>query len=260
MGRLEYKYLVSNDHLENLREYMAPYVSLDPYAARTGHGEYTVRSIYYDNINLDAYFNKLAGIKVRKKFRVRGYNTVPTDASVFLEIKRKNVSTISKNRAPMLYSDVLPLLRTGDFKKYVYNGNGATNPQEQARRFLFYYLQRDLRPAIKVCYEREPYVYKFNRSLRITCDKNVRSSLDTTMQDLGSDHGCVEILPGYFILEVKTYKPYPSWLQYLIADLQLQHQALSKYTMGIDVQRKLGRGIRNVKHRAVRTVKQPRTD
>ena len=109
--------------------------------------------------------------------------------------------------------------------------------------FLYYYARRDLRPAIKVMYDREPYVYKFDRNLRITFDKTLRSSLDTALDSLGSEEGSIRALQGFFILEIKTFSDYPAWLRYLIAELDMTHEALSKYTICINSHRRLGKRI-----------------
>lgn len=248
MGRLEYKYLIPNKFIEPIRAYFNPYLELDPYAINRPENQYTVRSIYYDTRNLDSYYNKLAGIRVRKKFRVRGYNQIDQDSLIFLEIKRKEVNVISKNRSPVEYKLLPALLKTGDYETFVYTNNGIPNPGEQAKPFLYFYNRRDLRPAIKIIYEREPFIYKFDSSLRITMDKNLRSSLEKSPETLGSESGVISAIPGYFILEIKTYKKYPKWLRYLIAELDTKHRALSKYTICIDSHRKLGRQVQTIAH------------
>ncbi|MCF7805733.1 MAG: polyphosphate polymerase domain-containing protein [Candidatus Marinimicrobia bacterium] len=243
MGRLEYKYLIPENRLDEIREYIRPYVKIDPYAKRTGDDQYTVKSIYFDTMSLDAYYNKLSGIKVRKKFRIRGYDAVRDDSLTFLEIKRKDVNVISKNRAPVLRANLKPLLNTGDIEAYVYTNNGVQDPAGQAMPFLYYYTRRDLRPAIKVIYDREAFVYKFDRNLRITFDKVLRSSLDTDITSMGDESGTVKALKGHFIMEVKTFTRYPTWLRYLIAELDITHEALSKYTICINSHRRLGKRI-----------------
>lgn len=64
--RLEYKFLVSFERLDELREAIRPFVFIDEYADREIDKEYTVKSIYYDTMRLDDYRDKLAGIKIRK--------------------------------------------------------------------------------------------------------------------------------------------------------------------------------------------------
>jgi SPX domain protein involved in polyphosphate accumulation len=82
-------------------------------------GEYTVRSVYYDTPGFHCYQEKMDGVKVRKKFRIRGYNQPAEDSIVFLEIKRKYENFIEKNRAPLLYKDLEALLASPDLDKYI---------------------------------------------------------------------------------------------------------------------------------------------
>jgi SPX domain protein involved in polyphosphate accumulation len=117
--RLEYKFLVPNDRIDELRSSISPFVLLDEYAAREVNNEYTVHSIYYDTMKLDDYHDKLAGIKIRKKLRIRGYNLQDVNSLAFLEIKRKYENHISKNRAPLLYSNLAEILKTSDYEKYL---------------------------------------------------------------------------------------------------------------------------------------------
>ena len=117
--RLEYKFLVPFNRLAELREAIRPFVFIDEYADREKDKEYTVKSIYYDTMKLDDYRDKLAGIKIRKKLRIRGYNFRNSESTVFLEIKRKYENHIYKNRAPLFYSDLGLLLETADYEKYL---------------------------------------------------------------------------------------------------------------------------------------------
>ena len=69
--RLEYKYLVPNERLAELRSEFLPFFEVDGYAQQN---EYTVRSVYYDTVDFDNYYEKMNAIKVRKKLRIRGYD------------------------------------------------------------------------------------------------------------------------------------------------------------------------------------------
>src|SRR6185436_2710754 len=73
-GRVEFKYLVSNDLIDVIRRDLQPYVVADVLGGKDHDGEYTVRSIYYDTPQLECYETKLDGLKVRNKFRIRGYD------------------------------------------------------------------------------------------------------------------------------------------------------------------------------------------
>ena len=99
--RREYKYLISYNDIDRLRKRIIPYVDVDNFAAEGN--QYTVRSIYFDTSSLKYYNEKIEGIKIRKKIRVRGYNQKADESVVFLEIKRKNENIVNKNRSALKY-------------------------------------------------------------------------------------------------------------------------------------------------------------
>ena len=114
---------------------------------------------------------------------MRGYNH-QWDAPVFLEIKRKDNMAVSKNRAPVLYRDVRDLLNSGDIENYVLTNNGFMKAEEDARRFLYHMYRYALCPITLICYEREAFFGKLDPSMRITFDKNLRSSPYPSLDDL----------------------------------------------------------------------------
>ena len=118
-GRVEFKYLVSNDLRDVIRRDLQPYVVTDALGGKKRDGEYTVRSIYYDTPQLECYDTKLDGLKVRNKFRIRGYDQPEADSLVFLEIKRKFNSFIAKHRAPLWSRDLEAFLTEPDVDKYI---------------------------------------------------------------------------------------------------------------------------------------------
>ncbi|GAB3647346.1 hypothetical protein GCM10028791_09180 [Echinicola sediminis] len=67
--RYEKKYLVPNGRLGELRERFLPFLRPDKLAYRAENNipEYTVRSIYYDSHNSESFFEKMDGLKDRKK-------------------------------------------------------------------------------------------------------------------------------------------------------------------------------------------------
>ena len=68
--RLEYKFLLPVERIDELRRAISPFVFIDEYAEREINKEYTVHSIYFDTMRLDDYHDKLSGIKIRKKLRI----------------------------------------------------------------------------------------------------------------------------------------------------------------------------------------------
>lgn len=244
-SRLEYKYLVPRSQVDAIRAEIQPYVAIDQYADKQDANEYTVRSIYYDNSRLDCYSEKIEGLKVRKKFRIRGYNTADANSIVFLEIKRKYINFIEKNRAPLPWRQLDELLLYRDLNKHIMLLSGNGKEKIDAQRFLYHYYSESLRPVALIVYEREAFFGKFNSSLRITFDKNLRSSLFPSQDMLFEKKQTKYAMPKYFILEVKFYTGIPAWMRSIIRRYQLPRMALSKYTICIDSHkspRKFGRG------------------
>ena len=234
--RLEYKYLVPMAKLETLRSEIMPFAKLDPYASREVNHQYLVRSLYYDTLGHDCYLDKIEGVRVRKKFRIRAYNSVGDDTVVFLEIKRKRVNFIGKDRAPLLYKNLNLLFSNHNPMQVIISNKGNGHERSNARHFLYHYYRLGLRPTVQVLYNREAYYYKFNDDLRITFDTNIRSTVFSATHPLfnGAPTTPVQVLRNYFIFEVKFTGGFPSWLNEIVRRLQLTRMALSKYTICLD--------------------------
>ena len=241
--RLEYKFLVSTDRLDELRDAIMPFVSLDEYALREVDNQYTVRSIYFDTMKLDDYRDKLAGIKIRKKLRIRGYNQVTKESVTFLEIKRKYENHISKNRAPVLFSNLELLLKTSDIEKYLMKKKNYLDAKNDAIKFFYLLKLKNCTPVILIDYEREAFYSKLDSTLRITFDKNLRSRPLPQLNDLYQNEQLKYAMPGKFILELKFFGGFPTWLQKIIRRFDLNRQAISKYTICVDSQYELNRFV-----------------
>ncbi len=236
--RLEYKFLVHTDLLTDLRAALAPYVYLDKFAAQRPGGQYTVRSIYYDTRRFHCYYEKFDGFCTKKKLRIRGYGTPTSDSTVFLEIKYKLGDFIGKYRAPLPWNRITQ----------VFAGYGpapadlpfapGTNEAEAARRFLYNYYRRKMLPVVLIAYEREPFYSRFDSTLRLTFDKNVRSRLYPTLDSLYQDRDAKFLMPDHFVFEIKFYDGcLPYWVRSILTRFDLSRVAVSKYAMGIDCQR-----------------------
>ena len=245
-GRLEYKYVVPKSLVDDLRAAMAPYVRHDEHCSARPDRQYTVRSIYYDTRRFSCYDEKFDGFRLKKKLRIRGYDTESPGNTVFLEIKRKQEDFIAKSRAPVRWSrirEVFPGYGVGTSPLPFKPG---TSEAEAAGRFLYNYHRRHMLPVVLVAYEREAFFSRFDPMLRLTFDKNVRSRLYPSLESLYSDRDAKFLTPGFFVFEVKFYLNLPVWVRALMRAFDLQRQAFSKYATGIDVHRvekKLLRGI-----------------
>ena len=230
--RREYKYLVLQKDIDRLRQRILPFVTVDDFACEGN--QYTVRSIYFDSSNLKYYNEKIDGIKIRKKLRVRGYNEQADESIVFLEIKRKNENHINKNRSAIKYYNLNDLLTTKDLESYCLTENGFENSVEDGERFLHNVHKHSLRPIVLIVYEREAYFSKFDPGLRLTFDKNLRYFLFPSLDELYTEQDLKYTMPKNFIFEIKFLSGFPGWLQSSLRDLNISRMALSKYTMCLD--------------------------
>ena len=247
-GRLEYKFVVPKSQTDELREALKPWVFHDAFCAASAEKQYTVRSIYYDNRRFRCYDEKFDGFRLKKKLRIRGYNTEHPDNTVFLEIKRKQEDFIAKSRAPVRWSrirEVFPGYGVGTSALPLEPG---TLEAEAAGRFLYNYYRRRMLPVVLVAYEREAFLGRFDPMLRLTFDKNVRSRLYPELGSLYSERDTRFLIPGYFIFEVKFYLNLPFWVGDIARRFDLQRQAFSKYATGIDIHCVEQKHLRGVGH------------
>lgn len=234
--RYERKYYVSNDQLDKLRERLKPFVNPDVHAkpGDTGLSQYTVRSIYYDTPFMEYYYEKKEGLEFRNKFRIRGYDQQTEDSIIFLEIKRKLNNRIGKHRSTLKYKDLKPLLTSGNTRDYI-TGPKFPKALKDADKFLFYFYSKSLKPVNLVVYDREAFHGKFNDEVRITFDKNVRTAIYPTIDELYSENRLKLVTPGSFILEIKYYNSMPLWARSIIQEFSLRLEAISKYSTGLDI-------------------------
>ncbi len=228
--RYERKYLVRNEQIDALRKRLDPFLRPDHYAPKLESGlhQYTVRSVYLDTIHFDALLDKIEGLEIRKKLRVRGYDRPNDGCKVFLEIKRKLGDRIWKNRASVAYKDLGELFTFGLSNGLGKNFEGQN--EEETRKFLFNLHRYGYRPVNLVTYDREPFHGKFDPGVRITFDKNIRSKLWPSFEQLYSESGLRLVWKDHFILEIKYFEDkMPVWARSIVQEFGLRHEALSKY-------------------------------
>lgn len=240
--RNEKKFLVPNNLLDALRKRTDIFLRPDIFSRDNERGlpEYTVRSIYYDNRNLDCYYEKLEGIMFRRKFRIRGYHIPEKDTMVVLEVKRKLENRVKKHRAFVKYTNLDVLLSSGDIQKYIEVLPGERETYSDASRFLYNMNRRQFKPTCLITYDREAYHGLHDPGVRITFDKNIRSLLFPQTSGLFSEDGLKRVFPGHFILEVKYFTDtMPVWIRSVLQEFKLRNEALSKYALGIEVHKSL---------------------
>lgn len=221
--RHEYKYLISEVSAELLRMRLPHIMKRDPHVAEKG--QYTIRSLYFDDGNYEAFYDKVSGVDDRTKYRIRCYDY---DKSLFrLEKKEKKGDLTRKTGQTVTLADVQAL----QGRSVVRCPDARSGLAEELRLLRTI---KGLRPAVLVDYDRTPFVCA-DGNTRITLDANLRTVPYCT--DLfGPIHGMFPVLePGQVILEVKFDDFLPGHLRAALGDIPKIPMAISKFAMCLNV-------------------------
>lgn len=231
--RKEYKYYVPNGLMPELRERILHHTTHDNFCVGRVDNTYQVRSIYFDTPRMLFYYEKMDGLRTRKKLRIRTYNT-PADASTaFVEIKRKYNENVFKERA-LISMDEAPLILNGAADDMLRDTARATTA---LHHFVYLYRKLSLVPRVLITYEREAFLGIDDTEVRVTFDINVRSHDNPDIEDIFRDEDMRYLANSMFILEIKFYNRMPQWARDIVRDYSLRREAISKYCYGVDAWR-----------------------
>ncbi len=215
MFRHEYKYLINRNDIIILSGRLNHLFRTDVHCGR--FGEYTVKSLYFDNFNDIALREKLDGVDRREKFRIRYYN----DDLDFIRLEKK-----SKINGLCLKQSVN--ITAEECRKII---EGDTAWMRVSRRELVRELYSKmcfelLRPKNTVIYERRAYTYKPG-NCRITIDTNLRGSVNVN-GFLITDSGYMKYKDNN-ILEVKWDEFLPGIVRSAVQLNTIGISSFSKY-------------------------------
>ncbi|MEU7825504.1 polyphosphate polymerase domain-containing protein [Catellatospora sp. NPDC049133] len=238
-NRYEIKYLVPTERLAAIRAELRARLDLDSHATEGGYG---VWSVYYDTRLLRFYWEKIEGLRFRRKIRVRHYGDrfdIDDDTTVYVEIKQRVNRVTQKRRVAMPYGDARLLC---DGRQMVRHKPGQTGFIQEVLGLV---QGLDLRPVAMTGYQREAYVGRdADLGLRVTLDHRVRGR-DREF-DLGSAAENRLIIPASLsVLEVKANDRVPYWLTDLAARAELSVVRVSKYCQSVEA---FGRAPRSLFH------------
>jgi len=243
------KYLVPQGVLGGLREELRRRLDLDGYATAGGYG---VWSVYYDTTHLRFYWEKVEGLRFRRKLRVRHYGdrfAVTDETPVFVEIKQRVNRVTQKRRVSLPYGQARRLC---DERRPIEQSGpeqGGSAQGGSAQGFLAEVLGLvaglDLRPIAVTGYQREAYIGRdADVGLRVTLDHRVRGR-DRDFHFAADAENRLIIPPGLVVLEVKANDRVPYWLTDLTAKLSLSIVRVSKYCQSVEA---FGRAPRSAFH------------
>ena len=149
--RYEFKYIVDNSRAELIRQDLLEFLEVDPLLKQSGNQSYTVRSLYFDSSTREHFYEKIDGVKSRKKYRLRAYSSKSSEArSFFLEQKGKHNERTFKKRASFDIS-VLENFSTDNGIRWLMNNY----PDDKfLSEYLFDVTRLRLKPVVLVEYQR----------------------------------------------------------------------------------------------------------
>lgn len=214
--RNEWKHEISFSDMLTLRSRLRAIMKPDVNVG--ADGTYHVRSLYFDTPSDKALREKIDGVNVREKFRIRCYNG--DTSHINLEKKSKRGGLGNKQYASLSAEEVQRVL----------NGQYEWMPESGRALIVELYSKinsEGLHLKTIVDYTREPFVYPPG-NVRVTLDYNIRTGLGCT-DFLNPD--CITIPAGnpIIILEVKWDEFLPSVIRKAVGLEGRCSGAFSKY-------------------------------
>ena len=216
--RSEWKFYISLGEYHYLKGLLSGIMTPDPHME--DKGDYYIRSLYFDSADNTDYVTKVAGIEMRKKIRIRIYNTKADAAK--LEIKNRYNQYMLKESLT-IDRDVAERLIAGDYGTL---DNYSDTVARKAKNIMETGIYT---PKTVVDYEREAFVYP-EHNVRVTFDKNIRAAASDRIYD--SDLPMTPLLrEPVMVLEVKYDQVLPQFIKDAISTARLLNSSVSKYCM-----------------------------
>ncbi len=211
--RHEYKHEITAYDRYVLRERLRAVCRPDPHAIG---GKYLIRSLYFDNLDDMALREKIDGINIREKFRIRYYNG--DKSYICLEKKSKYNSLGTKDQVRLTEAEAQAIV-DGDLA-WMKETDRALVQELYAKMTI-----QGLRPKVIVDYTREPFIFGPG-NVRVTFDYNIRTGL-RSVDFLDPDCVTVPVMGDPIILEVKWDGFLPSVIRDVV---QLEGRRTSGYS------------------------------
>lgn len=213
--RHEWKHEINKADLFAIRSRLMAVARGDPHAK---DGSYHIRSLYFDDISDRALRQKIDGVNMREKFRIRYYDFDTT--FIKLEKKSKMNGLESKYSVPLTKEEVLKIL-DGDLDFMM------RSPHSLVQELYCKMRYQGLRPKTIVDYTRQPFIYGPG-NVRVTFDYNIRTGLHCT-DFLNPD--CVTIPAGDapILMEVKWDEFLPDIIKSAVQMPGRRVSSFSKY-------------------------------
>jgi SPX domain protein involved in polyphosphate accumulation len=229
--RFEFKYLLTLEQYIAIKKELLNYTEYDSYSLLNADKSYMVYSLYYDSSILSNFWEKIDGLKDRKKFRFRVYDiNSENEPDIYLEIKRKKNFIIVKDRAKLDYRTHLSAVNNG-LSLLLKALDIPLDQKAVVNEFIYNVIHFNLCPKILVAYKREAFLGKYHSNIRITLDSNIKSYKTNNLFPVHKQPDTV--LSREVVLELKFNGSLPWWFHHFIQKYNLVKDTHSKYCMSM---------------------------
>mgnify|MGYP000008398667 FL=1 len=216
--RNEIKFIISKTMAEVLKQRLSLIMSVDTNSYNSDNS-YLIRSLYFDNENSDAYYEKMDGVEYRKKYRIRIYNF--DDKFIRLECKYKHNNMTSKDQI-LIDKELCSKIINGKIDEI------DLTKDNLLRQFALDYRLNRLNPSIIVDYNRVAFTYHVS-DVRITFDSQIKSGMyNYNLFDKNATTYSV-IDDNQMVLEVKFNEILPESIALILQTVPTFRQAFSKF-------------------------------
>ncbi|MGW7718676.1 VTC domain-containing protein [Streptomyces chartreusis] len=228
-NRFELKYLVPVEQAAEIRDELAERMDRDLNSPVGGYG---VWSLYYDTPQLRFYWEKIEGLKFRRKLRIRHYGNpdgVTDESPVCVEIKQRVNRVTQKRRITLPYGGARQLCDGREMIEH--------SPKESAfiQEVLELVVRLNLQPTAITGYQREALVGRnADTGLRVTFDRRIRGRDRDLHFGTPNPENRFTIPPHLSVMEIKVNERTPYWITDLAARRNLNLIRVSKYVQSIE--------------------------
>ena len=229
--RFELKYVISEDVALAVRDFISSYLEIDEFGATLPNLSYPVHSLYLDSPDMKLYKSTINGDKNRFKLRLRFYEN-RADAPVFFEIKRRMNNTISKQRGGVRRDGVEGLL-AGQLPMPSHLVSKEPKQLLALQNFCRLLASLEASPKAHIAYLREAWISRYDNSVRVTLDRNVRCDPEPSARLSTQMVQPVTVFGNKVILELKFTNRFPDWFKELVRVFGLMQCGAAKYVDGV---------------------------
>jgi len=228
--RYEFKYLLNLEKRKSVESEISNFMSYDSHINKDLKNSYYVRSLYFDNNENENYYEKIDGIRLRKKFRIRTYGrSFEEGLPIFLEEKGRYIDRTFKHRVRISAKN-LPLFYVSGREQDICN---LYPDVEVVQRFVFEVISSRIKPKVLVDYIRRPYTSTYDVNFRVTIDSHIKAAnTNSLFPDQTTNWICCKA--GYSIMEVKFHRRIPAWFHRIIQAYEITRLSISKFCEGME--------------------------